>query len=264
MLKKKIVCVFTIISLLLCPLSASAIPVDIDGFLIEAGFPQDLVNEMSDPQKEYIYEHSVGKNVEFCGYDSKEFVVTNEGELVESTGISPRDGLISSSDMTLSVTGTKVWSTSGDEWHVVYPSFKWHTHKKVANDSFAMNMYSGWECRPGKRNFRLHLMNNQGQSVQYVDLAPAQSGERGYVFKIPSNTGFMQALYEGYAYFNIDKISETASPRITLFYAHDASSSCNTSFSLTLGPVGISFSGGNSNLYTMSDNFEVPRLLTGE
>ena len=259
MLKKmRILCVFTVvIALVLCSMSTFAEPINIDAFLINAGFPENLVTEMSTIQKEMIYEHSVGKNIEFCGYAEKEFVITDEGALEERTNVSPRGGVISPADMTLSVWGTRVYSTAGRVFYTVYPSFAWHTYKMVANDSFAMNMYPGWEAIPGERNFRLHILNNQGQTAQYVDLAPTQSSSTGYSYKIPSTVGFMQGLYEGYAYYDLDKVSSTASPRISLYYAHDTTSSFNLSYSLNVGPAGISLAGDVDKVYTMSDNFEV-------
>ena len=261
MLKKiRIVCIFTAITLILGCISASAEPVNIDAFLISAGFPQELVNKMSNIQKELIYEQSVGKDVEFCGYDKTEFVITDEGALVESSAISPRWIPIEPTDMTLSVFGVRVYVSTGDIYYTVYPSFKWHSYKKVANDTFAMSMYPGWEAIPGERNFRLHLLNNNGQSVQYVDIAPSSAVSTGYSFKIPSNTGFMQALYAGYAYFNLDKVSTTASPRISLYYAHDASTSLNASYGISIGYGNISITGNTDKIYTMSDNFEVEGL----
>lgn len=258
---RKIICVFVIVALLSCSLSVTAQPVNIDAFLINAGFPQEVIDKMSTPQKQYLYEDCVGENIEFCGYEEKEFVLTDEGELTENDGISLCGGLISSSDMTISVTGTRVSSSAGQLlYYKVYPVFKWHTHKKVDNDSFAMAMYPGWEAIPGERNLRLHLLNNQGQSVQYVDLDPAAAASSGYIYKIPSGTGALQGLYEGYARYNIDKVSSTASPRISLYYAHDASPLINASYSLSIYGVGISISGNTNHIYTMSDNFYVAGL----
>ena len=122
-----------------------------------------------------------------------------------------------------------------------------------------MNMYPEWSAVPKKRNLRLHLMNSQGQSAQYVDLTPSDSSDRGYCYKVPSNIGAMQGLYEGYAYYEIRKGNNPQSA-ISLRYAHDASSNRNTSYSLSLGYIGISITGNTSNIYSISDNFDVSGL----
>lgn len=254
------VSIVVIIALLSCSLSAAAQPVNIDSFLINAGFPQEVIDKMSAPQKQYLYEDCVGENIEFCGYEEKEFSLSESGELIENEGISLCGGIISPSDMTISVAGTRVSTSSGNVYYKVYPVFKWHTHKKVNNDSFAMAMYPGCEAIPGERNLRLHLLNNQGQSVQYVDLAPASATSSGYVFKIPSDTGSLQGLYEGYARYNLDKVSDSASPRISLCYAHDASSLFSASYSVSIFGFNISISGDTNNIYSMADNFYVEGL----
>ncbi len=253
----------TVAALTVCVLTVSAQPVNIDTFLIESGFPQKLIDEMSIPQKTFIYESSIDDTIdtiEFCGYAEKEFTFSEDGHLIEANDIAPRSGSISSSDMTLVVAGVKVFPSNGDSYYTVYPAFKWHTHKMVANDSFAMNMYPGWEAIPGDRNLRLHLLNNQGESVQYVDLNPSQACSTGYSYKIPSNIGFMQGLYEGYARYSIDKTSSTASPRISLYYAHDSTSSFQISYNLSVSIMGISLTGDTTKIYTMADNFEVSGL----
>ncbi len=258
--KVKILSFVTVIVLLLCSFSVSAQTVNIDDYLLKAGFPQNLIDEMSCPQKEFIYEKSNDKNIIFCGYEEKEFIINEEGKLEENGNVSVHGGSLTSADMTLSVFGTKSYFTSGEVSYEVYPCFKWHKYKKVKNDSFAMNMYSGWEAVPGERNLRLHLMNSQGQSAQYVDLSPSNASSRGYSYRIPSDIGAMQGLYEGYAYYEVDKISSNASSRISLYYAHDASSFFNASYSLSVGAVGISLSGNTDKIYTMSDNFAVSGL----
>ena len=264
MLKKlKLISLCTVVALLFCTLSVSALNVNIDEYLLNAGFPQTIVDEMSIPQKEFIYENSNDKNIIFCGYEKKEFIVNDDGELVENTtngDVSVCGGSLTSADMTLSVFGTKSYYSSGEVTYSVYPCFKWHKYKKVKNDSFAMNMYSGWEAIPGERNLRLHLMNSQGESAQYVDLTPSYASSTGYSYRVPSHTGAMQGLYEGYAYYDLEKISSSASPRISLYYAHDASTLFNASYSLSVGVAGISLSGNTDKIYTMADNFEVSGL----
>ena len=70
--KAKMIAVMTVISLFICSIGVSAAqPVSIDDFLLNAGFPQNPVDNMSEMQKEVIYENSKNKNVR-CGICSTE------------------------------------------------------------------------------------------------------------------------------------------------------------------------------------------------
>ncbi len=257
-LKNKLIAVITIISLFICSFGVSATkPIDIDDFLLQAGFPEDIIDKMSDVQKDMVYENSKNEIIKFAGYESQDFVLENDN----LSPVQPRGGLISSSDLTLSVFGIYSIDVYGTVLNsTVYPSFVWHTPVKVKNDSFSMAMYSGWEAIPGQENLNLHLMNSYGQSAQQVSLDPSNSHAAGYSYKIPSNIGFNQALYEGHAYYKIDKKTTNASPRISLHYVHDTSPSLNVSYSINIGFLSISLSVNNNYLYEMSGNFDVDRL----
>ena len=256
--KIKLIAIMTIISLFVCSIGVSATtPVSIDDFLLEAGFPQGLVDNMSEIQKDIIYENSKNQTIRFAGYDRQDFVL--EGE--QLSPVQSRGGLISSSDLTLSVFGAYSVGSGGTVlYSSVYPSFEWHTPVKVKNDSFSMAMYSGWEARPGEENLRLHLMNSYGQSAQHVDLEPNNSHSAGYSYKVPSNIGAMQAMYAGYAGYNIDKKTTNASPRISLHYVHDTSPLLNISYGINISSSGFSITVNNNYLYEMSGNFYVDGL----
>lgn len=258
--KFKMLSIMLTVVILICSISISAqAQVSKDTYLLNAGFPQYLIDEMSDMQKDIIYENSKNKIVRFAGYETQSFVLDENEKL---SPIETRGGTISSSDLTISVFGTYTINSSGTVlYSSVYPNFVWHKAVKVKNDSFSMAMYSGWEARPGEENLRLHLLNSSGQSAQYVDLNPTESHDSGYSYKVPSNTGFMQGMYAGYAYYNIDKKSSSASPRISLHYVHDTSPLFNVSYSISLSFFGISLS-ANSNkyLYEMSGNYNVNGL----
>lgn len=258
---KKIKCLsgFLILAILICSISVSAqTNISIDDYLINAGFPQQLVDTMSDVQKEIIYQHSDNQQIRFAGYEVHEFSLDENDNL---SPIETRGGLISESDLTISVFGTYTMNSSGTIlYSSVYPNFVWNEPVKVKNDSFSMAMYSGWEAIPGEENFRLHLMNSQGESAQYVDLNPTNSHSAGYSYKVPSNTGAMQGMYAGYAYYDIDKTTSSASPRISLHYVHDKSTFLNVSYSISLGFGSISLSGNSDKLYVMSGNYNVSGL----
>lgn len=257
--KVKIIAVMTVISLFICSIGVSAAqPVSIDDFLLNAGFPQNLVDNMSEMQKEVIYENSKNKNVRFAGYETQDYVLNDDDTLSQ---VQPHGGLIPSSDLTISVYGTYTTTAGGTVlYSTVYPAFEWKKWVSVKNDSFSMAMYSGWEARPGEENLRLHLINQSGSSAQYVDLDPTASHAAGYSYKVPSNTGSIKAIYEGYAYYNIDKKSSSASPRITLHYVHDASSSLNASYSINIKFFSISISTSSDDLKVRSGNFTVSGL----
>lgn len=267
MKKLKILSVFLILAILICTTGVSAhsnnlvenySESEIDAYLLESGFPQQLVDTMSDAQKEIIYQHSDNQQIEFAGYETYDYSIDKNNNL---SLVEPCGGLISESDLTISVFGTRTVDSSGTLlYSSVYPSFVWNKLVKVKNDSFSMSMYSGWEAIPGQVNLRLHLMSFDGVSRQYVDLKPTTSSSSGYSFKIPSNTGAMQGLYSGYAYYDIDKKSSSATPRISLHYVYDDSSSLNISYGITIGVGSISMSGSSNKLYVMSGNYTVSNL----
>lgn len=258
--KIKLLSIITSLILLFSTVTVSAQSVSIDSYLLSAGFPQEVLDTMSIPQKEFMYEQTLSKNSTFIGHESKDFIVKDDGTFEECTINSARGGTLTSADMTLSVLGTISTAPGNVVYYSVYPCFQWHKYKKVNNDSFAMNMYPGWEAIPGERNLCLHLMNNYGDSAQSVDLDPTGASSTGYTYKIPSNIGAAQGLYEGYAYYDIIKKASNATKAITLCYVHDATPLFNASYSISISGVGISVSANSSFIYTMTDNFVVSGL----
>lgn len=262
-------CFVTVLALMVTSYSAFAeASSSLDDFLLEAGVPLAIIETMPIGQKQIVFEKIGNKSAVFSGYDSKEYRLNNDGELIpegEKGRIQTYQGLIPPSDLTLSVIGftLDVSDTTGNTWkeYDVFPSFVWNKLVKVKNDSFAMSMYPGWEAVPGERNFCLHLMNSQGQSAQQVDITPNDSHYSGYAYKIPSNIGALQGSYQGHAYYKLEKKDPNASPRISLKYAHDYSSFFELSYSLEVGGFGsISIVGDVSKIDTMSDNFYVSGL----
>ncbi len=236
----------------------------IDQRLINMGFPETLVNDMSEPQKEFMYECMYEDGFVFCDYTEKNYTITNDGEVVQSSqngDVSLCGGTLSENEISVSVVGAKQQDSQGNVTYMVLPCFKWKTLVKVNNDSFAMAMYPGWEAVPGKRNLRLHLLNNNDVHTQYVDLSPTQATSSGYVYKIPSNIGAMQGKYEGYANYYVDRKSDTASPNISLYYAHDAQSFLTASYSLNIHGFTISLTGNTNHIYSIADNYYVKHLL---
>ncbi len=258
--KMKVISFITAVAVLFCTFEVNAHPVNVDIYLLNAGFPESFINEMSIPQKEYIYENSKGKNITFCGYDQKEFSFENKEEFTASNNSSTRSGLIEESHITIEVFGVKYTSSSGQVWYAVYPSFKWNIVTDVNNDSFAMSMYPGWEAIPQEENFRLHLLNGQGQSAQYVDLGPSSASSSGYGYQIPGGTGKVPGWYEGYASFDIEKTSASASPYISLYYAHDTSGDYSVSYNINVGVFGITLTGNTEEIDIKTGNYVVEGL----
>ena len=258
-MKKRLVSILTIVTLLICSISASAQQTnEVDEYLLDAGFPQSIVETMSETKKDYIYEITHNKeDIAFCSYEEKQFNINEEG-LLSEISTTPRGGQISPSDLTVDVIGIVSNTSEGIEYSV-FPSFVWNVVKKVKNDSFSMSMYSGWEAVPGARNLRLYFINAYGNST-YTDLNPTQSNSSGYTFKVPSSTGAVQGLYEGHGYYDLIKKASNPTPAISLHYTHDASSSMTVSYGINLGVGSISVSSNSSYLYTFSDNFNVEGL----
>lgn len=63
------------------------------------------------------------------------------------------------------------------------------------------------------------------------------------------------------AVYYLRKTSSSATPTISLYYAHDYSSSMDLSYSLNVGNYGsITISGDVYRINEMADNFDIPGL----
>lgn len=222
----------------------------IDNVLIQIGMPENVITELTEGQKEYIFEH-LKEGSEYTGFASCDYIIDS------TTGdITPMYLPISESDLTLSVIALKVNVSQNEYYYEIMPSFVWKKAVKVKNDSLACAMHSGWETT-GEQNLRLYLKNTEGQRVQSVDISGIDPSSSGYNFKIPSNIGFVSGFYEGYAYFNVDKKAADATAKISMQYVHDTSSNCNVSYEISIGAASIVVNYNGNNIKIMSGVFNL-------
>ncbi len=230
---RKFFCLFVTLALLavgLCACTESSpipvTPVDsvdvakMDAFLLEAGFPQDLVDTLSVAHKQMIYDHSADKNVTFYSYGREYFSISNDKP---ANTVEPSDA-----NLILTVVCTAV--VTGDETvYAIYPAYqgeKW----KAEGDEYCAKMYSGWLVIPGEQEFRLYTLNGDNEPTAYVKLASWTAGSAEYTYKIPDGVGTKKAYYEGCSYFATERVDASAMDAITLWYAHgDAMASQNFS-----------------------------------
>lgn len=223
----------------------------LDEFLLSKGMMQEEINIMSQEQKEYIRE-TLDENAQFSSYERQFFKIKEDGtlEVIKET---KGGGSIASSDLTLSVAAFST-TYNGESCYSIYPSFVWSKTTIVKNDSFAMALYPNWEIIPDMStyNMRLWMKNIYGNRVQYVDLRPDTSNHHGFSYKIPSNTGGVEGMYEGNAVFYAKKTSSSATRGICLKYIHDTTSLLT--YSVSIGPISILVS-DPEKVYTMSGLF---------
>ena len=246
------------------PIFSTATAVDLDQFLRDAGVPENVIATLAEDQKQLIYETSIGEEISFFGFESKDYFEDQDGNLVEicSEQSSPRS-VIPASHLTLSVLGMETYApTTGTYSYKIYPTFQWHVRVTVKNDSFSMAMYPGWEVVPGDRSMRLHITDDAGTtSMHSVTIeSPANATSAGYSFMIDSNIGTGPAIYRGAAYFRAKKTSTSASPNISLHYFHDTTPLFQASYGISIG-----FSQISVNLYSgtgdqVGDNFVISGL----
>ena len=186
---------------------------EINSFLTNAGFPQEVMSTISFSQKQVIYKTALDKTVRFYGLSEMGFVLESSGMFAPAeTGDTP--------DLTLSVLTVTIQTEDGKTAYGVYPAFRWHTEKLVTNDEFEMEMYSGWAAVPGERNFRLCYQPKDSIVVNAVERDPYNAGQLGYTYKMESKLAGADAQYAGYAYYMVEKTVDTAMEVIILRYAH--------------------------------------------
>lgn len=248
---KKIFCSVLISAMLICGgISAFAETPQstIDEFLASRGMPDNIIEQLPEKQKELIYS-TLSEGATFESYEKTEYYSENS----ENSGAMPLSGNILSSEMTMAVVAFE--DSYEDGLYTIYPSFVWNGTKIVANDTFAMAMYPGWEVVAGENNLTLWCRDANGDLVYDYDIGAQSSSAYGYSYKIPRNIGFTLAGYEGYSYLDAIKKSSSATNAICLKYIDDTTSSCNVSYSVTINSGSISVSGTDTYLRFKSGNF---------
>ena len=247
-----------VIMLVTCSFSVSAETVDLDGFLLSKGVPEEIIEDMSEGQKETIFQN-VGEDAVFESYNVQTFS-ENEAKRLEQTSdifvtedtVKPfRSGSISSSDLKLTV----VAFNEGGSRMSIYPSCIWNKLVHVKNDTFAMALYPNWEVVPGKNGMTLWAKNASGSKVSSAKLYATSASSAGYAYKVPSNVGTMQSKYEGNAFLYADKKSSSATRAISLQYIDDRSWPLAASYGVSIGWASVSVTGNTSDLYYMAGNY---------
>lgn len=236
------------------------VDVDLDTYLDNIGVPDDVIAELTEEQKQLIFETSANENLTFCGFDTREFTITEDGVLKEISKNQQTRDAIPSSDLTLSVMGFNSYSDAHGYTYSIYPLFRWHRVTKVNNDTFAFSMYPGWETIPGERSLRLNLCNENGSPQQTTSVGVSLASYSGYAFTVDTTTGAFDGFYIGGAYMKIKKTSSTASPNISMLYAHDTRPLFTASYGINLGAGSISITGNTNQIDVMADNFVIDGL----
>lgn len=219
-----------------------------ESYLKAIGVEEEVINQMTDSQIAYIVERLTDlSDVSFVGYN--QYVCGIDGKM------SKRVGTIGDDELSISIFVSR-GSINGDPRYLIFPTFEWKDFKRVSNDSFAVNLFPGWAVVSGEVNLELYIKNMNGDKVQSVSINPWSTAETGYNFVIPSSIGFLNELYEGHAYFQARRINPSALNQIIIQYVHDASSSCDISYGVSIGPGFIGLNGNSSELYSWTDSLD--------
>ncbi len=214
---------------------------DIDSFLIKSGMPDEVLECLSETQKQFITTNLNSKNLtaNFNTYKATDFVIDEEGFHPFSE--------ISDRDLTITVVAYET-TVDGTRGYIVFPSFIWHKDVKIKNDSFAFVLYPNWEIA-GSYGYNLcvWIKNIYGDKVQSTDVAPDLLAYNAQSYKM-TDTGFMQGLYEGNGIFYVRKMSSTASPEMVITYIHDTSSNMSISYNIEFKGVNITTSSSSEKL----------------
>ncbi len=233
--------------------------IDMDAFLLAKGVPEEVLAVMHEAQKERVIE-TLEDGMVFASYEKTEHYL----EALED-GVMPAYANIPSSDLTLSVV-TFVMTANGTEIYAIYPSFVWNKSTKVANDTFAMRLYDGWEVVPDAPT-NLEVWKGQGGNgnVEHSSVAPSDATYNGYAFTVPNSVGGGSYYYEGHAYLKAIKKNPSATEMITLNYADDTTPNATLGYSVSIGtkihdvPIGftVSVSANKDYLRTLGGNYSL-------
>jgi len=239
---KKIFCSVLISAMLICSgisAFAEAPQSTIDEFLASRGMPANIIEQLPEKQKELIYS-TVGEGATFESYEKTEYYSENS----ENSGVMPLNESIPSLELTLAVVAFE--DSYEDGLYTIYPSFVWNNATEVANDTFAMSMYSGWEVIGGENNLTVWRRDTNGDLFDDVDIDPQEANSHGYSYKIPYYVGTTTRIYEGYSYLDARKKSSSATNSICLKYVDDTTYNYIESYSVTIGTGNISVSGSST------------------
>lgn len=223
--------------------------------LLEAGTPNEVLEDSSDEQIEFIARHLKGGE-KYESVDNFEF----ESELVNN-GISTYSVSVLSDKLIRISVVCYSYKNNGETQYRFFPSFFWlATNYGIKNDSFGFALYDSWEVVPGMpAQMAVYLKNSSGtqQSLIYY---PIEVSQYGYAYNFTGGAAVPNGYYEGHAVFYARKKNTNATNAIIVKYAHDSSTFLNgLSYGITIGPFTISFSTDSSKLqvYAKSMTFAI-------
>ena len=218
--------------------------------LLEAGTPNEVLEDSSDEQIEFIARH-LKEGEKYESVDNYEF----ESELVNN-GISTYS-LSSLSDKLIRITIICYsYKNNGETQYRFFPSFRWlSTNYGIKNDSFGFALYDGWEVVPGMpAQIAVYLKNSYGTTKSQI-YYPIDASQYGYAYNFTAGSSVPNGYYEGHAVFYARKKKTNATNGITMKYVHDNSSWLSSiSYGLSIGPASISVSSDSSKLQVYSNN----------
>lgn len=219
-----------------------------DDFLYETGMPQEVINQLTESQKELIRE-SVNSDASFFSYDSKEFIVNEDGKLMLTA-------TIPDSDLTLSFVAYQGYLDT-KEVYVIFPSFIWKKDVSIRNDSFSFILAEGWEVVVDNDDYQYYNLRVHGTlldgTTDSCDIEPQTLLFNGQSYKMSDITAITK--YEGNAVFYAEKKSTSASHKAIVQYVHDGSPACDISYGLSFGIFSISVTSNSDKLSTKNAYF---------
>lgn len=237
-LKSVVSIVFSLLILLpTIAYAQSTSPKHFDEFLLNAGTPQNVIDEMDPELKQLIYETS-----------SKEAITYVE------TGIDPTipqtyaDGYeISSSDLAMDVTAYK---TSSGKLNI-YPSYEWKIPvRPKGKDYFGYSTHSDYSVVPNERSNKVYYKLDKNDSwksqssLSYTGTEMTGYQHKGSSLGSPDSKMYIKAN----CYYQVDIDSSNPVNKIVLAYVHDTSAGGSLSYGISYQALGISITPSSSNV----------------
>lgn len=213
--------------------------------LLNAGVPQNVLNDLSDGQIDFI-----SKNIDYDAvYESYECSIIENGNCADMlsqvhSGISVcSEESLERGQISVSVVSFSV-KINGEKLTEIFPSFKWNDWGKgINNDSFAFAVDDGWTARSDyTEQMAVYVNYKDGtQSETPVVYLPCVNNKYGCSYTIPRDkfTSSVNQCYEGHAIMYAQKEKSTARNVLRVKYMHNMSSKYSE-YSVTLGKLSIS------------------------
>ena len=211
----------------------------LNAFLRERGVPYDVIDTMTLGQKLFIYEDLKNEtNANFSFFFEEDVSFDNDKRGIPKT------------DLSLTATGFTM-ITNNELLYIIYPTFKWLKHSvNINNDRFAFNLNErNWEIAAGNVQINIHGRTMAGHTTTGLIDRPTTILPGGATFNLICGVS-AGVTYEGYAVFRARPRVANPPYEIVLAYAHDRSIFNNSSISLNVGILSLSFSGGSNVIQT--------------